>query len=230
MRSDGNAAKRVADLSQGPWKAWKIRTRHGRAIRFIETYCRPAKGKGHGSPLKLAGFQKEFLEEALAAGIDAAVLQTPRGNGKSSLGGAIATWGVFDDDDTGSPQVPIVATTITQAIRSCYGVAASMVRSEPELLKRALIYTGIEQPRIVVPCDARAAVHRARHRGPTRRGLPRTRCARWLQGLRPCSMAGRQSGYAGRFPADVSRGDGPGHHARDVVPHLPARSVVREWH
>ena len=151
MRSDGNAAKRVADLSQGPWKAWKIRTRHGRAIRFIETYCRPAKGKGHGSPLKLAGFQKEFLEEALAAGIDAAVLQTPRGNGKSSLGGAIATWGVFDDDDTGSPQVPIVATTITQAIRSCYGVAASMVRSEPELLKRALIYTGIAQPRIVVP-------------------------------------------------------------------------------
>src|SRR3990167_6287323 len=108
MRSDGNAAKRVADLSQGPWKAWKIRTRHGRAIRFIETYCRPAKGKGHGSPLKLAGFQKEFLEEALAAGIDAAVLQTPRGNGKSSLGGAIATWGVFDDDDTGIAQPRIV--------------------------------------------------------------------------------------------------------------------------
>jgi phage terminase large subunit-like protein len=81
------------------------------------------------------------------------VLQTPRGNGKSSLGGALATWALYDDDATGAPQVPIVATTITQAIRSCYGVALSMIRNEPELLGRSLIYTGISQPRVVVPYD-----------------------------------------------------------------------------
>ncbi len=143
--------KRLADTTPGPWKAWRIRTRHGRAIRFIETFCRTAKGKGHGRPLRLARFQKEFLEAALADGIDSAVLQTPRGNGKSSLGGALATWALYDDDDTGAPQVPIIATTITQAVRSCYGVAVSMVRAEPELSRRALIYTGISQPRIAVP-------------------------------------------------------------------------------
>lgn len=150
-----NAEKRIADTSAGPWKTdarWRrIRTRHGRAIKFIETYCRPPKGKGHGQPLRLARFQKEWLEEALADGIDAAVLATPRGNGKSSFGGALATWAVFDDDGTGVPQVPIIATTIGQAIRSCYGVAVAMVKAEPELLRRALIYTGIATPRVTVP-------------------------------------------------------------------------------
>jgi phage terminase large subunit-like protein len=149
----GNAAKRIADTSAGPWKQWRIRTRHGRAIRFIETYCRPPKGQGFGKPLKLARFQKEFLEEALADGIDAAILETPRGNGKSSGGGALAVWALFDDDATGAPQVPIVATTIGQAIRSCYGVAVSMIKAEPELLRRSLIYTGVATPRVSVPAN-----------------------------------------------------------------------------
>lgn len=156
MRPAGNAAKHALDSSQPPWKAWSRRmSRHGRAIRWIETYCRPAKGKGHGQPLHLARFQKEFLEDALADGVDAAILQTPRGNGKSSLGGALAAWALFDDDDTGAPQVPIIATTITQAIRSCYGVAVSMIRNDErhggELFRRAIIYTGIGTTRVFTP-------------------------------------------------------------------------------
>jgi phage terminase large subunit-like protein len=147
----GNAAKYISDTSPGPWKSWRKMSRHGRAIKFIQTYCRAPKGAGHGTPLKLATFQKEFLEEALADGVDVAILETPRGNGKSSGGGALAVWALFDDDATGSPQVPIVATTIGQAIRSCYGVAVSMVKAEPELLRRSLIYTGIATPRVVVP-------------------------------------------------------------------------------
>jgi phage terminase large subunit-like protein len=149
----GNSAKRVASATPGPWKGWKRLSRHGRAIRFVETYCAPPKGKGHGSPLKLAPFQKEFIEAALADGIDAAVLQTPRGNGKSSLGGGLATWALFDDDETGAPQVPIIATTVSQAIKSCYGVAVSMIRNEPELERRALIYTGIGTARVTVPSN-----------------------------------------------------------------------------
>lgn len=115
----------------------------------METYCRAPKGRGFGQPIRLAQFQKEFLEEALADGIDAAILQTPRGNGKSSLGGALAVWAVFDDDDTGSPQVPIIATTISQAILSCYGVAVSMIRADPQLSRRSLIYTGVSTPRVL---------------------------------------------------------------------------------
>jgi phage terminase large subunit-like protein len=151
MSRDGNAAKKVLDLSPGPWKKWRTESRHSRAIRFIETYCRAPKGKGFGQPLRLAGFQKEFLEASLADGVDAAILQTPRGNGKSSLGGALAVWALFDDDSTGSPQVPIIATTVGQAKRSCFGVAESMVRHDPELDRRALIYTGTATNRIMCP-------------------------------------------------------------------------------
>lgn len=150
-RPSGNASKRVAIASAGPWKKWPPSSRAARAIRFIETYCRAPKGAGHGAPMRLAPFQKDFLEEALADGIDLAVLSTPRGNGKSTFGGALAVWAVYDDDETGSPQVPIVATTIGQAIRSCYGVAASMVKAEPELHQRALIFTGVSTPRIATP-------------------------------------------------------------------------------
>jgi phage terminase large subunit-like protein len=153
-RGGNNAGKRLADTSSGPWKQWpRGMSRVARAIRFMETYCRPPKGTGWGEPLKLAQFQKEWLEESLADGVDASVLQTPRGNGKSSLGGALATWAVYDDDDTGAPQVPIIATTVGQAIRSCYGVAAAMVNAEPELRKRALIYTGTGTSRINVPAN-----------------------------------------------------------------------------
>lgn len=147
----GNAAKRVLDRSIGPWKKWRIRTRHGRAIKFIETYCRAPKGRGHGKPVRLGRFQKEFLEEALADGVDVAIKQMPRGNGKSTEGGALATWAAFDDDETGAPQVPIIATTVGQAIRSCYGVSVSMIEAEPELRNRSLVYTGIATPRVVVP-------------------------------------------------------------------------------
>ena len=151
MNNRGNAAKRVADTSAGPWKAWGKMSRHARAIRFIETFCGAPKGHGHGKPMQLAPFQKEFLEAALADRVDLSILATPRGNGKSTFGGALAVWAAFDDDDTGSPQVPIIATTVGQAIRSCYGVAVSMIKREPELLRRSLIYTGIGTARVSVP-------------------------------------------------------------------------------
>lgn len=147
----GNASKRVADTSPGPWKSWGKMSRAARAIKFIETYCRPPKGQGHGQPVTLASFQRDFLEAALADAIDLSILATPRGNGKSTFGGALAVWALFDDDETGAPQVPIIATTVGQAIRSCYGVAAAMVKAEPELLSRSLIFTGIGTSRITTP-------------------------------------------------------------------------------
>jgi phage terminase large subunit-like protein len=128
-------------------------SRHGRAIRFIESYCPAPKGEGHGKPLKLGWFQKTWLEEALATGIDAAAMPSGAGNGKSSFGGGVATWATFDEDETGAPQVPILATTIGQAIRSCYGVAASMVRNSPELASRSIEFTGVATPRIFVPIN-----------------------------------------------------------------------------
>lgn len=151
MRPEGNAAKRVKVTTPGPWMKWTQKSRHARAIRFIETYCRPPKGVGFGEPMKLAPWQKSWLEESLASSSQAAVMSLPRGNGKSTFAAGIATWATYDRSEYGAPQVPIIATTVGQAIRSVYGVASAMVRAERELESRSLIYTGIATPRIVVP-------------------------------------------------------------------------------
>jgi phage terminase large subunit-like protein len=146
----GNAARRVQNDKPGPWATWKG-TRHGRYIRFIQTYCKSPKGEGHGKPIKLAAWQKEGIEAMFADGVDAAVQSFPRGNGKSTLEAALAVAGTFMDTETGAPQVPIIATRIHQAIRAAYGPAVSMIRAAPELDTRAIIYTGIATPRVFVP-------------------------------------------------------------------------------
>lgn len=119
----------------------------------METYCRVPKGVGAGKPMRLGQFQRDWLEEALSADTDAAVMAFPRGNGKSTFSAGFATWALFDDTATGAPQVPIVATTVGQAIRSVYGVARSMVLNEPELANRSIDYTAIGATRTVVPAN-----------------------------------------------------------------------------
>ena len=146
----GNARRRQASYSSGPWTQWHGLSLHARAIRFIETYCRAPKGYGYGQPMVLAPFQKEWLEEVLADGVSSAVMSCPRGQGKSTLLAGLGLWATFDESDSGAPQVPIVATRTQQAIRSVYGVAVAMVKKEPELADRSIIYTAIGTHRIVV--------------------------------------------------------------------------------
>lgn len=151
-KSWGNAAKRLADASPGPWFKWRVKSRHGRAIRFIETFCVPPKGFGAGKPLRLAKFQKAWLEDALAPGVDSAAMELPRGNGKSTFLGAVGLWATYDpDDESGAAQVPFVATTIQQVIRSVYGVALSMIAAHPDLSNRSIVYSGIGNQRVWVP-------------------------------------------------------------------------------
>lgn len=145
------AAKGITNFTPGPWTAWKDTSRPGRAIRFMETYLRPPKGVGAGKRMRLGQFQKDWLEEALADGVDAAVMAFPRGNGKSTFSAGLAAWAVFDPDEGGAPQVPIVATTVTQAMRSVYTVANQMIAAEPELADRSISYTAIGNTRIYVP-------------------------------------------------------------------------------
>lgn len=144
----GNRSKKFEDETPGPWWAWEETDRADRAIRFMETYCVLPKGYGAGSPMKLAPFQREWLRAVLSTGISSAVMAVPRGNGKSTLLAGLALWALFDPDDTGQPQVPVVATTVNQAIRSVYGVALEMVLKSEEIRTRALWHTGIGTQKI----------------------------------------------------------------------------------
>jgi phage terminase large subunit-like protein len=138
------------DASPGPWEAGRG-SYHGQVIRFIERYCVIPKGHGHGRPLQLASWQKEQIEAIYAPGIDAAVLSFPRGNGKSTLEAALAVAAGFMGNGTGSPSVPIIATTVGQAIRSVYGTVNAMVAKSPELRTRSIPYSGMGHTRIVIP-------------------------------------------------------------------------------
>ena len=148
-----NNAKKLENESDGAWTRWKTRSRPARAIRFIETYCRSPKGYGANKPLKLAPYQKDWLEQVLDNEVSAAVMSVGRGNGKSTFLAALGIWALFDPDDSGAPQIPIVATTIQQAVTSVYGVALAMVREEYELSSRCFIYTGIGSQRIMTPLN-----------------------------------------------------------------------------
>lgn len=150
MATAGNARTKFGDLTPGPWYDWAETDPASRAIRFIETYCRAPKGFGYGQPMKLAPFQQKWIRDILAPGIRQAVLLCPRGQGKSTLLAALALWGVFDRNDSGQPQIPIMAVTVLQAKRAIFDVAVAMIAAEPELDSRSINYTAIGDSRIVV--------------------------------------------------------------------------------
>lgn len=152
-----NATRKVADSSAPPWARWKVRRLDARCIKFIETQCAPVKGVGRGKPLKLARFQKEWISEVLTTDIDASVLTLPRGSGKSTFGGALATWALFDpvaaEAFGGAPSIPICATALKQAVRGVYGAALAFTKANTQLRSRSLIYSGSGEQRIVVPSN-----------------------------------------------------------------------------
>jgi phage terminase large subunit-like protein len=153
MTGNRNAGKKLENPTPGPWLKWRTKSRAARAIRFIETYCRSPKGYGAGKPLRLAGFQKVWLEEVLGDGVQAAVMSVGRGNGKSTFLASIGLWALFDPDESGAPQIPVVATTVQQAVTSVYGVALAMVRDEWELSSRCHVYSAIGAQKIVTPLN-----------------------------------------------------------------------------
>ncbi len=151
MGAGRNAGKRVVDDTAGPWSSWRVKSRAARAIRFIETYCVLSKGHGAGKPMKLAPFQRDWLEEVYSSGITSAAMEIPRGNGKSTFLAAVALHALCDEDDGGQPQVPIVATTVAQAMRTVFGPACDMADKNPVIGNRLLRYSAIGNQKLVMP-------------------------------------------------------------------------------
>lgn len=151
-RTPRNASKKVENTEEAPWFSWKETNRANRAIKFIETFCTLPKGYGAGKKMRLANFQKEWLSRVLVSDCNSAVMSLPRGNGKSTFLAALAVWALFDSDpEVGTPQIPIVATTMGQAIRSVYSVAIAMVEKEKELSSRSIRYSAIGAQKLLVP-------------------------------------------------------------------------------
>lgn len=117
----------------------------------MEAYCRTPTGYRPRQPIVLTRDQKLWFEEILSGDVTTAVKSCPRGEGKSTEMAALACWAVFDECESGSPQVPIIGTRVSQAKRSIYDVFLKMIALEPELERRAMSYTGIGVERTYVP-------------------------------------------------------------------------------
>lgn len=150
MAVGGNARAKFKDESKPPWYRWRLDDPAERCIRFISQYCRSPKGEGHGEPLKLAEFQKQWIRDTLAPGVRQSVMIAPRGTGKSTLLAAFACWATFDRHPTGQPLVYIMATTVQQACDSVYDVLVRMIAKEPELSRRSIVKTAVSSAKVVV--------------------------------------------------------------------------------
>ena len=159
----GNRAKKVQTTDAPPWSSWRTKSLPARAVRFMETYCIPAKGHGFGKPLKLAGFQKRWLEEVFGSDdITSSVLTLPRGQGKTTFAAGIACWALFDEEVAehfgGQPSIPIVAPHLRQAVSGVLGTVISFAKKCPELGDRALTFSGSGEQRMIVPGNSDGAL------------------------------------------------------------------------
>ena len=108
-----------------------------RAVRFIEGFCRHSKGEWAGQPLVLAPWQRKLVNELMATGSNGlrrhriGYIGLPRKNGKSTLGAALALYGLLADDEPGA-EVYSCAGDRRQA-EIVFGEAKRMVQAEPEL-------------------------------------------------------------------------------------------------
>ena len=96
-------------LTAAERKEWDgLRSRDNR-VDFIERYCRSQRGNaelfGPGRTLRLLDWQKDWIEEVMADGVNAAGLSIPRGAGKSTMLAAIGVAGLFLPNQAGAPTV-----------------------------------------------------------------------------------------------------------------------------
>lgn len=117
----------------------------GARIDFIRQHClTPTTGK----PIDLLPFQIEFIESTFADGVLSAGLSIPRGNGKTSLLACIALSELFCNPY--APDVACAGVTLQQSARPAgvYGVAKSMVLTNPVLLEQVRIHRNNNDPHI----------------------------------------------------------------------------------
>ena len=111
----------------------------GKAACFLETLRIP-EGPKAGRQLRLAPYQKQFLDGALAPQIDVGVLSVGRGNAKSALAAGVglgALIGVWDEQPR--RDIPLAARTRDQA-RVAWNFAEAFSRSLPDDIQARLTF------------------------------------------------------------------------------------------
>lgn len=109
----------------------------GKAVRFLETLRIP-EGPKAGQQLRLAPFQKQFIEGAFADQIETAVLSVGRGNAKSALSAGVALGSLVGVLDEQPRRDIIVAARTRDQARVLWNFAEALARSLPDDLQAQL--------------------------------------------------------------------------------------------
>lgn len=128
----------------------------GKATRFLETLRIP-EGPKAGEQLRLAPFQKQFVEGALSPQIDIAVLSVGRGNAKSALSAGLglgALLGIWDEQPR--RDVIIAARTRDQA-KVAFNFAEALARSLPDEIQAQLKFR--RSPRLEIEFESEGGPH-----------------------------------------------------------------------
>jgi len=101
-----------------------------KAIEFLESLAIP-EGPQAGVPVRLAPFQKTFVQGALADGISIACLSIGRGNAKTALSAGIALGAVMGIWDRQPRREILIAARIRDQARIAFDFVVGFIRSLP---------------------------------------------------------------------------------------------------
>jgi phage terminase large subunit-like protein len=127
------------------------------AIRFLQK-LRVPEGPLAGSPLRLAPFQRHFIDGALADDISVAALSIGRGNAKTALSAGVALGSLLGKlgDTQPKREVVIGARTRDQG-RICWNFAEGFSRTLPLATRKALIFR--RAPRLEIEFEGGGGGH-----------------------------------------------------------------------
>lgn len=121
-----------------------------RALAFAATLTVPT-GRLAGQPVKIAPYQRQFVEGAFAPGVNVGALSIGRGNGKSTLSAMLALAELVGAlSDEAEREVLIAARTQQQA-QIAWGYVASFARTLPDAMQERI--TIRRQPRFEIQFD-----------------------------------------------------------------------------
>lgn len=110
-----------------------------RAMHFMQGLSVP-EGPNAGKPVKLAPFQRQFIEGALAPDTSAAVLSIGRGNGKSAITAGLGLGGLLGIWDRQPRREIIAAARTRDQGRIIWDFVAGFAATLPPEIQRQLIY------------------------------------------------------------------------------------------
>lgn len=127
-----------------------------RAMHFMQGLSVP-EGPNAGQLVKLAPFQRQFIEGALAPDISAAILSIGRGNGKSAITAGLGLGGLLGIWDTQPRREIIAAARTRDQGRIIWDFVAGFAESLPLEVQKRLIYR--RAPRLEIEFEGDGGGH-----------------------------------------------------------------------